>query len=325
MKRPVCALVFCGALLWSSAVLPAADFTVDRSFPAAPGGKLVVKTDFGRISLRGGAYEAVDILVSYSGQDSQRVQDALQLEFDSRRNEVRVTLDMGSSSWWSGWFGWSKRRLEFDISVPEQFDADLKTSGGSIEVDNLRGRLEASTSGGSLRFGEIYGPIRGRTSGGSVKLGRSTGDADLSTSGGSISIGQAEGRVSARTSGGSIRIEQSLGPVEAHTSGGGIHVEEVMGAINASTSGGGITAHISRQPEADCRLSTSGGSVEVYLNSTLRLDLDARSSGGRVSTELETSSRSETSKSRLTAELNGGGPRLVLRTSGGPIRIRSGQ
>jgi DUF4097 and DUF4098 domain-containing protein YvlB len=112
------------------------------------------------------------------------------------------------------------------------------------------------------------------------------------------------------------------GNVVARTSGGGIHVDDVMGSIDARTSGGSVTARISRQPEDDCRLTTSGGSVTVSLAKDIRVDVDASTSGGRVSTDFPVTLRGEISKRSLRAKINGGGPELYLRTSGGSIHIR---
>jgi hypothetical protein len=100
-------------------------------------------------------------------------------------------------------------------------------------------------------------------------------------------------------------------------------VREVRGAIDASTSGGTVRAYLSEQPAANCRLSSSGGSVEVFLAEGLALDLDAQASGGRVSSELPVAVSGTLSRDRLHGSLNGGGPELELRSSGGGVRIRS--
>jgi hypothetical protein len=106
------------------------------------------------------------------------------------------------------------------------------------------------------------------------------------------------------------------------TSGGGIEIEDVSGSLEARTSGGPIRAAISRQPEGDCRLTTSGGGITVHLAPGLSFDLDAKTSGGSVRTDMEVSVRGEIKKNRIEGKLNGGGPELYLRTSGGGIQIK---
>src|ERR1700746_404551 len=60
--------------------------------------------------------------------------------------------------------------FRFVISVPENFNLDLKTSGGGIAVEQLAGDVKSETSGGGLKFTEVRGPIHGHTSGGGIKL-----------------------------------------------------------------------------------------------------------------------------------------------------------
>jgi hypothetical protein len=67
-------------------------------------------------------------------------------------------------------------------------------------------------------------------------------------------------------------------------------------------------------------LSTSGGSINVELASSLRVDVDAETSGGGVSTDFPVV-MGDSDRRRLRTAINGGGPLLHLRTSGGGIRI----
>lgn len=298
-----------------AAVAAGAD-VVTRSFEVAPGGKLTVDTDRGSIEVQTGNAGRVDVEVTREGANAQD----LELDFAHSGNDVTVRgiyPKRGPFSWSGG------QKIRFVITVPPRYDVDLESSGGSIQVDDLEGEVKSATSGGSLRFGNIRGPVWGRTSGGSIALQSSVGDADVETSGGSIDIGDVDGRVRAETSGGSIRIARARGSVRAETSGGSIRVDEVMGAIDASTSGGSVSAFISQQPAADCRLSTSGGGVAVRLADGLAVDVDAAASGGRVTSDFVLGDESKT-RSSLRGKLNGGGPKLVLRTSGGGVRIDRG-
>ena len=140
------------------------------------------------------------------------------------------------------------------------------------------------------------------------------------TSGGPIRITDVAGDVDASTSGGPILIERNAGRVRAHTSGGGIEVRDAMGAVDASTSGGGVSASLIGQPKEPCRFYTSGGSIDVRLSKDIHADLDASTSGGRVWTDFPVPPGD--SARELRAHLNGGGPRVVLHTSGGGISVR---
>lgn len=125
-----------------------------------------------------------------------------------------------------------------------------------------------------------------------------------------------------KSSGGSISIDKIEGDVKAKTSGGSISVDDVTGTIDAATSGGSVSAYISKQPKSNCILKTSGGSITALLGKGIKLDLDAATSGGGIHTDFPVTMEGEKSNRRLNAKINGGGPKLAMKTSGGSISIK---
>lgn len=299
--------------------------TVEKNYKVGDNGNLTVAADMGSIEVTAAGQGDLKVTVyrkmdASTRKEADRILEDLELEFTQSGNDVSVTARYHRDSKLFNWER-SRLRLRFVISVPKKYNVDLNTSGGSISVSDLTGKALSKTSGGSLTFGRIEGPVNGKTSGGSISLQGCTGNADVRTSGGSIRIGEVDGQVQAMTSGGSINIEKAKGSVVAETSGGGIHVDEVMGDIDASTSGGSVSATISKQPAGPCRLKTSGGTITVELAADIKVDVDAATSGGRVTTQFPVTVEGELSKTRLNATINGGGPELLLRTSGGSINI----
>ena len=318
-------LLFAGVTIADAAV----ESHIERSFQVTPGGHLMVDSDRGAIEVRTADSDHVDVKIERKVKKNgkwtiEEVLDDFAITFDQNDDGVtiRAKHDREILRQWSR----ERNRLQvnFLITVPQRYNVDLKTAGGSISVEELEGAVRSQTAGGGLRFGSIKGPVWGRTSGGSVKLEGTQGDAQLKTSGGGITIGSVAGTVEAITSGGSIRVDKVAGSINAKTSGGGITVEEVMGDITAKTSGGSIKAYISRQPQGDCSLQTSGGNVTAYLVEDIALDVDAQTTGGRVSTDIPVTTvvQGKMSKSKLRGTLNGGGPLLKLRTSGGSVHLR---
>ena len=288
-----------------------ADDPVRRTFDATPGARLVVDTEFGAVDIQAQARDGIDVVVERP--------ESLELEFEQSDGVVTIRGRRTGPRW--RFWDWEKQP-HFRISVPYQHDLELRTAGGDIAIDRLQGEVTARTSGGDVRVGEVDGPVRATTSGGSVRIGRAH-ETVARTSGGDIRIGNARGHVSATTSGGSIEAEAVAGDVAAKTSGGSIRVRGVNGAVQAKTSGGSISAEFIAQPHAPSELRTSGGNVTVYLPDEIAVDLNARTSGGRVSTDFPVTMVGELSASnRLETTLNGGGPAMALRTSGGSIRLR---
>lgn len=297
------------SLCMAAVVMAGVDGDIHRSFTVSSGGQLEVQADLGAIQVKSGSRQNADIEIKFERRrgSNSRFRDILSridVTFEHHGNRVFVELDTGQKglNFWNSFGKYVK--VTFYIKVPEAFNLDLQTSGGSISVDDIEGEVRAKTSGGSLQFGRITGPVTGKTSGGSIALESCAGDVDIHTSGGSISLGTVDGNVDASSSGGSITVD------------------DVFGYIRANTSGGSVTATIARQPERDCSLKTSGGTITVFMKDDIGVHVDASTSGGRVYTEFPVTVKGSISKRSLQARINDGGPELYLRTSGGSIYIK---
>lgn len=271
---------------------------VREEFDVRDGGTLKIDTDVGKIDVQTSASGLVTVEVVREGSRGEE----LSVEFEQSGDRISVKGEWPRDD--SRWSDNERSRVEFLVSVPRRFNLDLATSGGSIEVEDLDGTLQAHTSGGSLRFGRIEGEVNADTSGGSIRLEGGGSDVRIETSGGSIKVGEV------------------LGKVKAHTSGGSIRITGFAGSVDASTSGGSVEATMATQPVDDCSLSTSGGTVTLYLADGLALDIDASASSGGVRSDFPIDGRTR-DKRKLRGSLNGGGPRVHLRTSGGSVRIKS--
>jgi len=314
------------ALIFATgAVFGAKADSIVRTFDVGPGGKLVLTTDIGSVEVRGASAPVVSVVVEREvrGRNVEKTLGNFKVDFNSGGNDVYVTGEYRRRGL-GGLFDRIRNKLKvrFVISVPASYNVDVKTSGGSIAIADIRGGVSGRTSGGGLRFERVVGNVDGRTSGGSIRIDAVEGDIDVRTSGGSINVADTEGRLSVRTSGGGIHLARVTGDADARTSGGGITIEGIRGALQADTSGGSITASFSVPPPSACRLATSGGGISVTLPENAALDINARTSGGSVSTEFPVTVQGKMARSSLTASINGGGPEILLRTSGGSIRIR---
>jgi len=301
---------------------------ITKSFSVQPGGQLVVLADRGTIEIKTADRASVDIEITRKAGGSRTKADqtlkdhVVTTVLDDNRVEVHADYK-GAKSF--GWFGRSPElQVKFLITVPRQFNVDLKTAGGSVKVAELTGKVQARSSGGSLNFTKIEGPLTGHTSGGSITVAGCKGRVEISTSGGSLNLGEIEGDVTATTSGGSIHADKLTGKSVVKTSGGGIEAAGIKGSMEAVTSGGSIRAELLEQPVGDCTFKSSGGGITVTLGEKFDVDVDARTSGGRVSSDLPVATvvRGEQKKNELQGKINGGGPLITAHTSGGSVRLQ---
>ncbi len=302
---------------------------VRKSIPVSSATGLVLNADVGTIRVQPGDVKNVAVDVSFRGDppsrsDYDRMRRDFTLDVTQQGSDIRVTgafhkgwqpllsffpfighhqiCHNGQCLEYASWL----QEVEYRVTVPEKFNANIETDGGPIYVSGLNGAVDAHTSGGGITLEGGQGKAVVRTSGGPIRIKDVAADVDASTSGGGISV------------------EGNLGRVRAHTSGGGITIHDAKGAIDASTSGGGVNASLLGQPKEECRLYTSGGSINVSLSRNIHVDLDASTSGGSVWTDfpIQVQGRYERHPTELRTPLNGGGPRLYLHTSGGGISVR---
>lgn len=302
-----------GLLLASPSLLEAKiTRTVEKTFAVQPGGKLNAATQGGDITIRTADAPTVHVLVK------QVIRASTEQEADAILEKLTLTIEQSGNSVTAEskyeprgpgkWFGnWPPVSVSFEVTVPRHFNLNLNTSGGDIEVASLRGDVRARTSGGDLNFERI------------------DGDIDAGTSGGDITLKEGTARAKLHTSGGDIEVDRAGGPTEVSTSGGDISLKSVEELLSASTSGGDVEALITGPIKQDLTLSTSGGKVVVEVTKGTGFHLDANTSGGDVRADgiTITLEKGANGKSKLVGSVNGGGPELKLRSSGGDIRIRA--
>ncbi|MBA3848612.1 MAG: hypothetical protein C0502_01280 [Opitutus sp.] len=285
--------------------------TVEKTFSVQPGGNFRALTQGGDIKVSTADIGEVRITARQVFRtDSEKKADEMlsEMTFKLEQQGNDIVAEARYEKRAINWLGhWPPASVDLTVTLPRNFNLDIKTSGGDIAVGSLRGTVKARTSGGDLKFARIDGDIDAHTSGGDIRLEEGTATARLHTSGGDIGVNRAGGQTT------------------VSTSGGDIHLDSVAELVRATTSGGDIVARITRPIKADTELSTSGGRVKVFVPKDSGFALDARTSGGDVDAEglTMTIERGGVGKSRLAGSVNGGGPRLTLRSSGGDIVIRA--
>ena len=301
---------------------------IERTYSVKSGGSLTVLSEFGAIEIQTAEQEKVEVVITKESKSklvkaSQEVLEDFELAFEHEGSDVHIrgTFKQGLEHWQKQL---DRLKIHFLITVPQQYNIDLNTTNGGISVADLTGDVRVRTSGGSLCFRSIMGAVFGHTSGGSIEAVNVAGDVQVRTWGGNIRFGAIQGFILGRTSGGSIKAVDCNGGTDVRTSGGGIWLGGISKNVNARTSGGSIQAVMKTQPQSACSLRTSGGRITLTLIPDIAVDLEAKTSGGRVSTDfaVESTIQGKVPKNRLEGSINGGGPLLKLRTSGGSIHLQ---
>jgi TonB family protein len=227
------------------------------------------------------------------------------------------------------------------------------TAGGHINTGYVHGEANLHSGGGHIRSAGIGGKAELATEGGNITVGKAGNFVAVKTGGGQIDFGEVRGSVHAQTGGGGIRVMYVSGPMDVESSGGSICLTRVSGAVRAETGSGTITAWINPEVAPNSSSASSAGTwssgtasavslsgasqlvsgagdIVVFLPRNLAANIEAIvEHGGEHRIEADPAlalqiARSSASSGPLKAitALNGGGPLLKLKTTGGKIKLQ---
>ena len=182
------------------------------------------------------------------------------------------------------------------VALPRQSQLTAKSSDGSINIEDVTGRIMLTTEDGSVR---------------AVRL---AGDVTIRSGDGAIRLDAIEGRLDVETGDGSISGEAKPTSLRAHTDDGSIRIE----------------VQRESKMDTDWDVETSDGTVTLTLPSDFNGLIDAESRDGSVRAnhpsikdeQRDGESRDERRRT-LKATLGSGGKLLRVRTGDGSIRIES--
>lgn len=267
----------------------------EKTFPTTAGKQLRVDVSPGDVIIY--TWDKNEVYVKITG--NRKAEEKVRFSFENHDGNIEINARKSVSSF----FSWSSITVKYEIKIPKNFYPSVKTSGGDIYLNDLKGNAYFKTSGGNITIDKLVGEINGETSGGNVTIGDTYGNTKISTSGGDIKVQWFDGNISAHTSGGNIALSGQNGKVYSETSGGDVK-------LFYQGKNKGINLH------------TSGGDIGIYLPSDFGANAHLSTSGGSISCELNTSNVVKITSSKFDANLNNGGEELIAKTSGGDIRLK---
>jgi DUF4097 and DUF4098 domain-containing protein YvlB len=289
MRAMLCALF--AAALCAGLFLPSAAFADGKDKPqtgaatrltydlrgsvaAHEGQRLRLIMDMGNVIVKTQDSSKVDYTVHLEADASARDARQLLKEFGvtSRLDVEGVTIHGATLEKRAANRLW----ITVQINVPMNYNLDVTTGGGNIQIDDLNGRALLNTGGGNIVAGNTTGALRVTTKGGHITVRNVGGDLAATTGGGHITAGTIGGIATLHTDGGHIQVTGIAGPGHLTTGGGNVYVEhsasqlvaetiggqievgEAAGLVHAKTAGGGI--HVVRVA-GPTNLETGGGSI----------------------------------------------------------------
>jgi hypothetical protein len=311
MRRFALALL----LLPAVSAVHAVERDIVRKFTALPGCSLSVETFRGSVTINEADTQEIRVAIHLAiGADdpgeAEQLLQALQLDISSQGPAVRVSAKDPQQT--GVRFVWNdNKQLEptYRITVPRRCDIDVHTRNGLVIVGNVEGAVKARSDSGDVFFRHIRGSANAYSAMGDVVISHCDGPISAETRLGTVRIGVAGGPCTVTSRSGDVEVEEAKADVVVYDEAGTAAVTfaaDFAGRAEIRTSGGPILAAL--DPKAACEIDAST-SLFAHVSARLPLDFKAGKNGAR----------------HIVASRNGGGNRIVLRASGGDVRIVRGE
>ena len=214
--------------------------------------------------------------------------------------------------------------------------------GGRVEIRNVNGKIEVEPSTGSaVEVIALKSARAGTSEAAKEALGRieildqSSDDLiRLETKVPRVQfmhMGNTEVRYTVKvpaaaavdfsTVNGGIEVTGLTGRIKTETTNGGIVGRNIGGSIEATTTNGGVEVDVTRIADHGIKLGCTNGGITLRLPSDARATISASVTNGGISADGLTLEKTESSRRRLEARLNGGGPTVRLEGTNGGIHL----
>ena len=217
--------------------------------------------------------------------------------------------------------------------------------GGRVEIGNVNGRIQVEPSVGNkvevvaVKVAKAGSPEAARqmlerieivesASPSSIKI-----ETKLPRRSGFMNMGGGEVRYAVKvpasanvrfvTTNGGVEMLGLKGRIFAETTNGGIQARDVSGPIEASTTNGGVDVDLTQVLEPGVKLECTNGGIKLRLPPDAKATISANITNGGIDANGLNLDKSESTRRRLEARLNGGGPAISIRGTNGGIRIAS--
>jgi DUF4097 and DUF4098 domain-containing protein YvlB len=205
------------------------------------------------------------------------------------------------------------------------------SSDGPLELDLPRGvRLNVSTLSADVEIVDIDGSVDVRTTGGNIRLEGVRGRTVIETVSGDIGSTGSTMQLRATTVSGAVRIREARGELDLHTTSGDVSISgDALRRVVVDGMSGDVTIDSGIADDARVRVTTHSGDVSLRLPESARGQLELSTFNGTLSAggplTLLPGDGARRRRSTRRYELGGGGAlQLDISTFNGDIRLLRG-
>jgi DUF4097 and DUF4098 domain-containing protein YvlB len=279
------------AILVGALAALAAPQQTDTTFAVRPGGRLRIENQRGSVVVR--TWDRNEMRVRANAPDGVR------LEIDrSGRGASTVQIETRLRG--------APRPIDYEITVPRQFDVDIEGVMVSIEVIDVQGAVNAETVDGAVTIRGVNGRI------------------DVESLQGQIAVHDSRGSLAAQATNQGITVSSFAGNLSLACINGSLALTDITAErVEAETINGKVEYSGTLQDRGSYELSTHNGEVILHVPEGTNATVAAVTHMGEIESAFPVRLRERVGRSRATFTIGAGrGARIELASFAGPIRIR---
>jgi hypothetical protein len=239
--------------------------------------------------------------------------------------EGRVTLDVQHGGVTAARVGsLTVSSAHGDVTV-EAVHGDLEVHGqhGSVQGREVTGRASVDTTFEGITLDKIGGDAKARTEHGDIKLTDVTGAASAEASFDDVTFTRIGGPATIVVRHGAVRGRDLYKGAIVRASGDEVVLEDFRGAVDVESERAAVRLVPAGAISAGVKVTSTHGGIELQVPAGSRFDLKASADHGQISADdVPGLNTTETSASKLSATLGGGGNAVTLSTTHGDVALR---
>jgi DUF4097 and DUF4098 domain-containing protein YvlB len=161
---------------------------------------LRIGTDDGDVTITAGDQKQIDVHVMTEGYKI----GPGDVRIDESQNGDSVTVNVKTH----GWSMWGHRKsLHIDVRVPRELDLDVHTGDGTVNAEQMSGKIRIDTGDGNVSANGLKGDVSMHTGDGNVSGTHLDGALDIMTGDGHIVVDGRFDTLNLKTGDGSIEAK----------------------------------------------------------------------------------------------------------------------
>lgn len=202
----------------------------------------------------------------------------------------------------------------------------IDSRGSRIQVQDLQDGLKISASHKSIEISGVASTVDLESRYADVSLKQIKGNVIIRSNSGQVMADDISGGLKLTGYGSGVTVHAIEGPLEIQTTLKDVVVNDYAGSCAVSSEYASISVSSRKLARGDVRLKNQNGDVNLFLPENASFVIDATARNGRVESDYAGLGLGRNGKMGvLKSKVKNGGPKIVLETSNGNIRIHPTQ